>query len=669
MASNVGDYLTRIGNKAVGLCVLLAALSVLAQRWEGGFDSPPSAAPRHGDEAPPRSAAAIGNGTVALAELVHNFNSDAARDPGITPLPPVDDGDAELIRRARMTRSVDRGPINLARYADVDQSDPTPAIVAEEPLTQDLPVGNRASPEQVSLTANSDLITLTAADAPLSTVLTLIAKQHGLNIVNGLNLDQSITVSLKDVRLPDALDAILSVNRLTWAMQNNILYITSIDGQEKVSAANQGRMLKTFCLNYVAAADVDRVVKGLLSPVGQSFTVETNPTDQRRTQERLIVEDLPAYLQRVEAYIANMDQPPRQVVVEANILQIKLNDSMKRGVNIEQLLRVANAQVTFQTQGFASATASPAGVLKIDGTDLDAVMDCLQTTTDAKTLASPKIAVLNGQEARIQIGGQIGYLTSTSTMTTTVQTVNFLNTGVILNVIPIITADRQVLLSVKPQVSKGSINPTTNLPQSDTTEVETRVMLADGEVVVIGGLISETDNEVENKLPILGNIKWIGALFRRRTVEHERSEVIITLRPRIVNEFPGCRDLYPAETAQGTTPLFQGPLIPVDRSAWEPRLPSATTQLYARPPQRNEVLVDVGPSPAQVPNGEMLPSDPVPMQQFGPPAAFPPAPIQPPPIVAPPSDSQTFPAPPTPMPPRAIEPTAPDRAPVDQSFR
>ena len=206
--------------------------------------------------------------------------------------------------------------------------------------------------------------------------------------------------------------------------------------------------------------------------------------------------------------------------------------------------------------------------------------------------------MLNGQEARIQIGGQIGYLdVDQYDDDDSSDRELFEHRRHPGRDVPIITADRQVLLSVKPQVSTGSINPTTNLPQSDTTQVETRVMLADGEVVVIGGLISEKDIETENKLPILGNIKWLGVLFRRRTVEHERSEVIITLRPRIVNDFAGCRDLYPAESRQATTPLFQGPLVPVDRGAWEPRLPSATTQLYARPPQKPNVIVEVGPSP------------------------------------------------------------------------
>ena len=171
------------------------------------------------------------------------MTTDAARDWSITPLPAVHEHEGESVPIAGRTKHVDHGPIKLARYAEANQVDPTPAIVSEEPATQELPVGVRATPEQVSLTAHNDLISLTAADAPLSTVLTLIAKQHGLNMINGLNLDQRITVTLKDVRLPDALDAILSVNRLTWAVQNNILYITSIDGQDKVSAANQGRVL------------------------------------------------------------------------------------------------------------------------------------------------------------------------------------------------------------------------------------------------------------------------------------------------------------------------------------------------------------------------------------------------------------------------------------------
>jgi type IV pilus assembly protein PilQ len=490
--------------------------------------------------------------------------------------------------------------------------DPLQAGVLPPPATtEELPIGDPTMTDRVQISMHDDLLTLTARDAPLSSVLSLIAKQHGLNIISGDEITQRISVTLTNVRLDDALDTLLAVNGFTWSTQRNILIVSPLMGTRKAGPMVQGRIVRVFPLNYVSAVDVDRVVKGLLSPAGQSFIVEATPTDQRRTHEQVVVEDLPYYVARIEEYIRSSDYQPRQVLVEAHVLQVQLKDDCKHGVNFDQILRIANADVSLQAAGFANPAALPAGFLRINGTDLTAVVEALKTTTDAKTLASPKVAVLNGQEARFQVGGQIGYLTTTTTETAAVQSVNFLETGVILHVTPIITDDRQVLMNVRPEVSTGRINPTTNLPESETTVVETRVMLADGEAVVIGGLIKEIDNEVQNKIPWLGDVKYVGRLFQRRTITRERSEVIIALLPRIISEVPGNRQANPAEVCEATTPLFTGPLNRVDRSEWEPRLPDATCnpRHYPAPPAveygpPNQGSAPIhGPVPAHMPSG------------------------------------------------------------------
>src|SRR6185369_12202357 len=137
-------------------------------------------------------------------------------------------------------------------------------------------------------------------------------------------------------------------------------------------------------------------------------------------------------------------------------------------------------------------------------------LEFLYATTDAKTLAKPRVTCVNGQMATIQIGAKLGYQTLQQTQTSTLQNVQFLDTGVILKVTPNITQDHQVMLKVKPSVSDGRIDPNTGLPNSNTTEVDTNVLLCDGEAIVLGGLIKEGDNELITKIPILGDIKYIG---------------------------------------------------------------------------------------------------------------------------------------------------------------
>lgn len=483
-----------------------------------------------------------------------------------------------------------------------------------QPLTQPSlqpPVGGRwlrlptgsAGAENVQLSTSSDLVSLTARDAPLDTVLSLIAEQHGLNIVTGADVREQISVKITNARLEDALDAILSTNGYAWTRRNNIIIISKISGDSASSPAAQGRHVQVFTLDYMSATDADKVVQGLLSPVGKSFINVTEPTNHRRTHEQLVVEDLPDYLLRIEQYLMQADTPPRQVQIEAHVLQVTLKDNSRHGVNFQEILRLARTDVTVSTVGLASPTA-PTSMIRLQGGDLEALLDALQATTDAKTLASPKVTVLNNQEAHMQVGAKIGYLLSTTTQTSTLQSVNFLDVGVILTVLPSITLDGQVMIKVAPQVSTGRINPTTQLPESETTEVETQVLLSDGEAIVIGGLIKETDIDSRNKVPFLGDLWLVGWLFQKRELVRERNEIIITLVPRIVPDAAGCRVLQPEDVDQATTPLMYGDLRPVDRTRFEAELPCYTV----RPRDRKTHVPPYQAPPAQqyVPSYETM---------------------------------------------------------------
>ncbi|MCY2982280.1 MAG: secretin and TonB N-terminal domain-containing protein [Planctomycetota bacterium] len=430
---------------------------------------------------------------------------------------------------------------------------------------------------RVQLQSNRDQVTLVTRDAPLSTVLSLIAQQQGLNIVTGEEVNQRVNVTLNNVRLNDALDAILAVHGYTWVRQNNIITISSMANERKMSPSVQGRMVRVFTLNYVLADDVEKVVKGLMSPLGQTFTNKVTIDEQRNAHEQIVVEDLPPYLVRIADYIAQVDTMPRQVVVEANILQVTLKDNNKHGVNFSQLARVNRANVTFGTMGLASGTA-PASMMRVEGSDLTSLIDLLKSTSDTKTLASPKVAVVNGQKARISVGGEIGYLLTTATNTSTLQSVAFLEFGVVLNVTPIITEDGQVLMTVAPSVSTGRINPTSKLPEKELTQVETTALLENGQAIVIGGLIKETSNNSQNKIPFLGDLWLVGKLFQSRERLKERNEIIITLLPRIARPGEFCSFAPEEDYAQATTPLLDRNLNPIDRRAWEGELPDASTR-------------------------------------------------------------------------------------------
>ncbi len=337
----------------------------------------------------------------------------------------------------------------------------------------------------------------------------------------------------------------------------------------------QGRRLQVFQLDYVAAADIEKTVQGLLSPAGRAFIIESSPMDRRRTRETIAVEDVPEVLDRIIAYITQVDHPPRQVLIEAKVLQITLSDELQHGINFDNLLKIANTNINVRTVGFANASASPALLVGLDGNDVGAIIEALEKTTDAKTLASPKVLAVNGQEARIQIGSQLGYFVTTSTQTSALQSVKFLEVGVVLKVTPTISRDGQILMTVMPEVSTGRINATSGLPEEETTELTTTVLLQDGKGMVIGGLIQETNRNTQSKVPVLGDIWGIGHLFRRINTSRIRSEIIVVLLPRIVPYSCEYKAYENFELEKAHTPLLENGIYPADRSHLEPELPDS----------------------------------------------------------------------------------------------
>ncbi len=451
---------------------------------------------------------------------------------------------------------------------------------------------------RMDLKSNGDRISLVVRDAPVGTVLALIAQQQGLNVVSSQSIDTVVSVTLQDVRLDQALSTLLSIAGYTWVRQEDIIVVTPVESASRLAPQLQGRVVRVFPLDFVAAVDVEKVVQGLLSAAGTAQIVESSNLDRRRTQESIIVEDLPQYVARVEEYVRRVDVPPRQVLIEAYILQVELTDNLRHGVNFRYLTEIAGSDVSLSTIGFANPLASPAFFLQIDGGDLDALLEALKSTTETRTLASPKVLAVNGQDARIQIGQRLGYFVTTTTETSTLQNVDFLDLGVVLTVTPTIGTDNRILMNVRPQVSSGQINPETGLPEEDTTEVESTVMLDDGQAMIIGGLIQEEDLESQQKIPLIGDLRLVGRLFQRRTMNRRRSEVIVCLVPRIV---PMCgpvaaRELHQVERA--TSPVLT-PDLRRARRDFEPLLPDAT---------RNPRTLDVG----RIPDAACNLFDPVP---------------------------------------------------------
>lgn len=656
---------------------LLKATGPVAQRLAAEVDPLADTAVQVSVDPPPVARTSAG-------ELNASLRRHPRIPPPITPLNvrstgplrinsgPVAASAVQVDHRTIDPASVPRLPPRSAIRQTAHQPASTPLLEADEPPPSPgippvgeqyrIPLAGTLPEEDVQLSMNQDRVTLVARNASVQSILNLLAQQQGLNLIAGDDLSAVISVTLNDVPFNDALNSIVSIAGYTWFQQNNIILVTKITNDAPVPPDVQGKVVQVFPLNFVAAADIDLTVKGLLSPTGQSFISQASPTDQRRTQELIVVEDIPASVNRIAQYICQIDQAPRQVMIEAHVLQVDLTDNTRHGVNWKYLTSLAGSDIALSTVGFANPAASPASFLTVNGDRLDVLVEALKSTVDTKTLASPKVAVANGQEARIQIGEKLGYFVTTTTQTSTLQNVNFLNTGVLLRVTPQISVDNRILMNVRPEVSTGRITAQ-GLPESNTTEAQTTVMLPDGGGMIIGGLIKESDADTQDKVPILGDIWLVGRAFQRRQIARKRSEIIIVLIPRIVHEgeLPPPGDVIDIQRA--TTPIFMNGLQQAPRPL-DPRLPDAINNPRRFLPARMKALFEppkkTNPKPLRFyfPTEDEVFNDP-----DRPPPPFPEFPSEAgmPALLEPPAATELMP-PPAPLP-QLTNPPAPPPAP------
>ena len=450
---------------------------------------------------------------------------------------------------------------------------PSPAAPREDNWTG-IPLSGTKTHTDIQVEGRGGLVSLVVRDAPLYQVLMLIAETQGLNVVSAEGIDAKVSVTLRDVPLEEALTAILSIAGYSWSQHNNVIHVVSIESARNLPPAAQGRRVEVFPLDYAAADAVAIAVQGFLSPAGKVFFHQALPGNNLKTKEFVVVEDIPQFLGPVRDYITQIDQPPRQVMIEVYILEVDLEDETRHGIDFEHVFDVAGNGITLETTGFANPAAPLAFLATIAGGNLTATIEQLQTTTDVKTLASPKLLVLNGQTAHLQVGEQLGFRVTTTTETSSLESVDFLNVGVVLTITPRISRDNRVMLHVKPEVSSGQVDPDTGLPEEETTEVETDVLLDDGQGMVIGGLIQEKDSTVQSKIPLLGDIWLVGKLFQKSTIIKKRSEIIIAIVPHVVPYTPNYENRHQEEVARATTPLIECGLERLERP-WEPILPEA----------------------------------------------------------------------------------------------
>lgn len=239
---------------------------------------------------------------------------------------------------------------------------------------------NGAGREPLQLEQDGEFVSLVVSNVSLREVVTVLAKTQGFNLVTVGDVDAPLTNSLERVRWSEAFDSILTAAGFTWFRRNNIIHMARLIDAAQLSPDLNGRQMELFELDFVSAEDVNSVVSGMLSPIGRVNVIVSEDADNRRTREMLAVEDLPVYLNRIREQVALIELSPRQVLIEAHLLQVDLSDDTRHGINFQHAFRSTGNILEIETTGFANASAAQAFFLNVRGGNLTGILENLKAT-------------------------------------------------------------------------------------------------------------------------------------------------------------------------------------------------------------------------------------------------------------------------------------------------
>lgn len=405
-------------------------------------------------------------------------------------------------------------------------------------------------------------IDLEYSDANIRTVIIQMMQRANINVIFDNDVAGNITVSLRNVPFDEAFKTVLGMKGLVaQQISENVIKIST---PKKILEEQKSSVLQTkvFFLNYVKASDLKSQIESIAQAEGRT-TAKCNVDE---TNNALIVTDTTYGLDMIEKLVRKLDKMPKQVLIEAKLVEVSLDSGLHTGVqwgvaynagtskiglgNVENPVKDLSGNplyaLPFYGEGGGTGVSLPAEqiygsfrFLKVTSkTVLDATLSAAAKQGKANILSNPKIATLNNKEASINITNQIPYVTTEITNTSggsvASQKVTYVTAGIVLNVLPTITSDGRIIMKITPKVSKPSQAAQFQPPSIDERTANTTVVVNDGETIVIGGLIHETEGDYVYKVPVLGDIPILGYLFKKKSKEKNRMELLIFVTPKIL---------------------------------------------------------------------------------------------------------------------------------------
>ncbi len=446
-------------------------------------------------------------------------------------------------------------------------------------------------------------ITLDLIGVDINELFKILSSKSGRTITTTPGVQGRATVFINNLIFDDALDVILSLQGLACERSENLIKVMTLDEYEKAFGKKFGdrRKIKTVKLKFAKPANVVTVIGAFKSELGKIVVDETSGTilliDTPQAQSdmemviqeldrpletavfninyskseniktylndlitpgvgqliiddrsgKAVVTDLPARLEKIKKLMEEFDEASRQVLITGEIVQVILNDKFERGIDWEGVFRKSGK--TFHSLDLVGKyTASLSNYQKLTvGTlsedNYTAVMNMLDTYGNSRVISRPRLVAVNKEEAKVLVGSKEAYITETSSQSTgstvTSESVQFIDVGIKLRVVPTIGSDGFITMRIKPELSSVSSTLTTKsgnkIPILETSEAETVVKVKDGTTAMVTGLMKDEKRDNLLGLPGISKIPFLGDGFGTRAKQTLKTELIIFLTPQIIS--------------------------------------------------------------------------------------------------------------------------------------
>ncbi len=246
---------------------------------------------------------------------------------------------------------------------------------------------------------------------------------------------------------------------------------------------------------------------------------------------------------QIQRILGEIDHAPGQVLIEASILEVTLTDQFKMGVDWSFASKNAPVTIASNYGAGAIAASTPGFAITYLTKDIQVAVNALKGKTAVEVVSAPKIIALDNHPAQLQVGDQVPVISQTSQSTSAagapvINSVNYQSTGVILNVTPRISGDNRIVLDISQQVSSVAETTTSGIdsPTIQQRSLSTTLILDNGGVVALGGMISSSKSKSDTGLPYLKDAPFIGNFFKNKSDNGDRTELIVLITAKIIND-------------------------------------------------------------------------------------------------------------------------------------